>query len=250
MPGTAQAGSILQELSAAIQSAHEGDLGQLGSMIALIDRVDPALRPAPLNQLRDGLADLLMTTGEDFERNFQSIKTQVQAHLEDPPAMPPAPPEEPAALYDRLGGGPAIKAVVESFYDKVLAEPLVQPVFAGSDTGALRRHLALFLSQVTGGPREYDGRELAEAHRHLHITGEQFDVVANALLATLTEFGVGPEETDQLMGIAASARAEIVTAPGEQPAPQGAQAAVPAAGPGMVEDAEEEDAPDGIDPEL
>lgn len=33
-------------------------------------------------------------------------------------------------LFDRLGGAPAIEATVDAFYGRVLADPLLSPMFA------------------------------------------------------------------------------------------------------------------------
>jgi hemoglobin len=102
-------------------------------------------------------------------------------------------------LYDRLGGGPVMRAVVDRFYERVLLDPVLRPYFDSSDVGRIRRHQALFLSQVTGGPSEYDGPSLLRAHAGRGIDDRAFGLVARHLADTLRELGVGPTEIDEVM---------------------------------------------------
>ena len=92
-------------------------------------------------------------------------------------------------MYERIGGGPAIAEAVDRFYRRLLDDPEVAPYFTGDLTG-LKRHQALLLAQVLGGPAAYDGRDLAEAHQPLGITDEQFQRVTFYLVGTLWELQV------------------------------------------------------------
>jgi hemoglobin len=96
----------------------------------------------------------------------------------------------PKSHYDRIGGASSVKAAVELFYDKVLADPVAADYFAEVDMAGQRRHLTLMLTTVLGGPDEYTGRGLAEAHQPLNIPVEHYAKVGGYLLATLTELGV------------------------------------------------------------
>ncbi|MGC4748040.1 group I truncated hemoglobin [Micromonospora sp. DT201] len=96
----------------------------------------------------------------------------------------------PVSHYNRIGGASSVKAAVELFYDKVLADPELAGYFTGVDMPGQRRHLALMLTVVLGGPNEYTGRGLAEAHQPLNITVEHYAKVGEHLTATLTELGV------------------------------------------------------------
>ena len=114
--------------------------------------------------------------------------------------------------YERIGGSRAVSAVVGSFYEAVVADPDLAPWFEGVDMPALRRHQALLISQVLGGPTEYDGRELKEAHAPLHVTGPAFDRVVEHLVAALQGAGVDDEIIGRLGVTLGATRADIVTA--------------------------------------
>ncbi|MEU2615754.1 group 1 truncated hemoglobin [Micromonospora sp. NPDC007271] len=92
--------------------------------------------------------------------------------------------------YERIGGASSVKAAVALFYDKVLADPDLVGYFADINMAEQRRHLALMLTVVLGGPNEYAGRELAEAHRPLNIPVAHYVKVGEHLTATLAELGV------------------------------------------------------------
>jgi len=105
-------------------------------------------------------------------------------------------PDDMITAYARVGGAPAVRAVVDRFYERVLADAELRPYFAGLDADALaglRRHQVAMVSQVLGGPREYTGRELGEAHQGLAITDHAYRRVMHLLVGTLWEFQV-PED--------------------------------------------------------
>lgn len=114
--------------------------------------------------------------------------------------------------YDRIGGAPAVTAVVADFYDRVLADPELAPFFEGVDLARLRRHQVLLVSQVLGGPAEYDGRELRDAHSGMEITGEHFSAVVTHLVDAMGSAGVPDEVVDRVVSALGSARSDIVGA--------------------------------------
>ncbi|WP_319461299.1 group 1 truncated hemoglobin [Micromonospora sp. RTP1Z1] len=96
----------------------------------------------------------------------------------------------PVSPYERIGGASSVKAAVELFYDRVLVDPELAGYFTEVNMAEQRRHLALMLTVVLGGPNEYSGRGLAEAHQPLNIPVEHYVKVGEHLTATLTELGV------------------------------------------------------------
>jgi hemoglobin len=95
--------------------------------------------------------------------------------------------------YERIGGGRAVSAVVDRFYELVLADPQLAPFFVELDINRLKRHQALLISQVTGGPADYDGRTLRDAHNGLNISSNDFGRTVGHLVFALQEASV-PDE--------------------------------------------------------
>jgi hemoglobin len=116
------------------------------------------------------------------------------------------------SLYERLGQEVGIRTAVDDFYARLVADPQVAPFFEGIDLPRLRRHQTALLSQVTGGPVEYSGRDLAAGHAGLGITDPDFDRVVGHLVATLTDLGVAEDDIGAVGAALGAHRGEIVTA--------------------------------------
>ena len=114
------------------------------------------------------------------------------------------------SLYARLGGMPAITAVVDDFYRRILADDSLRPVFEGVDMDRLRKHQVLFLAFALGGPNQYTGRRVAKAHEGLGITEAQFGAVAGHLSASLAAHDVPPPLIDEVIGRVAKLQPEVV----------------------------------------
>ena len=52
------------------------------------------------------------------------------------------------SIYDAIGGQAALEAAVERFYERVTADALVAPFFAGMDMRKLKVHQLAFLGQA------------------------------------------------------------------------------------------------------
>jgi hemoglobin len=117
--------------------------------------------------------------------------------------------------YERVGGAEPIRHVVERFYQLVLGDPALAGYFGGVDMARLKRHQALLIAQVLGGPAEYDGRELVDAHRGKGITKTDFDRVVVHLATALAEAGVPIDIIDRVHDALGGTQAAIVEVPGD-----------------------------------
>jgi len=116
------------------------------------------------------------------------------------------------SLYERLGGAPAVEAVVDELYRRIAGDPELAHFFDETD---LRRHVmrvGVLITMVAGGPAQYRGRDMATAHQRLAIEDHHFDLVAGHLVATLESAGADPRAADELVAIVASLRGDIVNA--------------------------------------
>jgi hemoglobin len=122
---------------------------------------------------------------------------------------------EHASLYQRLGGMPAIRAVVDDLVSRILADERVNKWFAhaASDPAtaeAYKRKLADFLCEGTGGPCQYTGADIVTAHKGRGVTGEAFNAVVEDLAATLDKLKVPEKEKADLFGILGPMKMAIV----------------------------------------
>ena len=122
-------------------------------------------------------------------------------------------------LYERLGGIFAIAAVIDSFSDRLLKNPKIvdaNPAMHEWHTVAYRTRLqglkwgrTLWLAALAGGPYEYTGRELRDAHFDLKIPPAVFDEVAEELRLTLDQFQVPEPEKGEVLGTFAGWKGEV-----------------------------------------
>ncbi|GGM07616.1 MULTISPECIES: group I truncated hemoglobin [Micromonospora] len=116
----------------------------------------------------------------------------------------------PTSHYERIGGAASVKAAVDLFYDRVLADPEVAGYFTDVNMTGQRRHLAAMLTVVLGGPNEYTGRDLAQAHQPLGITEAQYATVGGHLTATLTQLGVPADTLAYVADVLAQVQDQVV----------------------------------------
>lgn len=122
----------------------------------------------------------------------------------------PAPTGSPS-LYEQIGGESAVAAVVDLFYGKVLADPGLQPYFAGVELDRLKQHQRRFIGQALGATRPYSGRSMRKAHENLAITEAAFARVVEHLAASLAEAGVDEPTIGAVADILVPLRPDIVT---------------------------------------
>ena len=117
-----------------------------------------------------------------------------------------------ATLYEKLGGSAAVETVVRAFYDKVMADDELRGFFANTNMDFQTQQQVKFLSMALGGPNEYKGASMADAHKDLAITEHHFGLVAAHLVSSLRDAGAGQEEIDAVVSLVGLLQAEIVTA--------------------------------------
>ena len=120
------------------------------------------------------------------------------------------------SLYERLGGVNAIAMVVDRFSDEIVTNPKLNANPAlreWNETGrlpGLKFMRTLWVCQATGGPFRYTGKDMHEAHAHLHITSEEFDEVGAEIGRALDHFGVPERERQEVLAAIAARKAEVV----------------------------------------
>lgn len=130
---------------------------------------------------------------------------------------PATPPAAAKALYDRLGGEPAITKVVDDLVAIVIADPRIKEVhkkhFMTDEVAALKRKLIDQIGEATGGPQKYLGKNMKDAHLGMKITDADFDALADDVAQALDRNGVGAAEKKQLLDMLAAMRKDVVEAP-------------------------------------
>jgi hemoglobin len=123
------------------------------------------------------------------------------------------------SLYERLGGEPAITAVIDDFVARGAGNPKVNFTRKGTakewaatpeNVAHLKKMLVQFVSGATGGPPKYEGKSMVDAHQGMKITDAEFDALAGDLKASLEKFKVPAKEQSELLNIVGGTRGAIV----------------------------------------
>jgi len=123
---------------------------------------------------------------------------------------------EQESLYERLGGVNAIAMVVDRFSDAIVENPKLQENPAlreWNDSGqlvGLKFMRTLWLCQEAGGPFQYTGKAMGEAHEQLHITSEEFDEVGAEITRALDHCKVPERETQEVLAAIVARKDEVV----------------------------------------
>ena len=113
-------------------------------------------------------------------------------------------------LYDRLGGQPAIQAVVDDFIGNVAADSRINGRFAGMNMARLKRLLVEQICEATGGPCTYTGRSMKAAHAGMRITDAEFGALVEDLVKSLDKFKVPAREKQELLAALGGMKGDIV----------------------------------------
>lgn len=134
---------------------------------------------------------------------------------EGTPAVAPAPtPDKPAAaksLHDRLGGLPAITAVVDEFVNRTTQDPRIKDRFFNTEPVQLKRLLTEFVCMATGGSCKYTGRDMATSHGGMELVDDEFNALVENLVGALDKFKVPEKEKGELLGALGPLKPQIVT---------------------------------------
>jgi hemoglobin len=132
-------------------------------------------------------------------------------------------------LYERLGGAEGVAKIVDDFVVRAMADPRANWQRKGVTRGGvlgiggksaewdpspasverLKKRFAQFIAVATGGPPEYEGREMEAVHAGMKIDNAEFDAVVGALKASLDVLGVGVDEQKELLAVFESTRPQI-----------------------------------------
>jgi hemoglobin len=118
---------------------------------------------------------------------------------------------EAKTLYQQLGEGDGIAAVVDRLYELIMADETLAPFFVSTRLPQQKGHMAMFLAAATGGPNAYQGLDLDAAHAGRGIGDADFDQVIAYAAQALTEAGVDSETIGEVAGALLPLRAQVVT---------------------------------------
>jgi hemoglobin len=120
------------------------------------------------------------------------------------------------SLYERLGGLYNIGAVVDDFIERIYvnqtvnANPAISRARSPLRKPGLKIQVSMLVCEVTGGPCKYVGKGMKESHASFGITDKEWDAMVDDFKAALAKFKVPAAEQQELIGIVATTKPDIV----------------------------------------
>jgi hemoglobin len=123
--------------------------------------------------------------------------------------------QEVSPLFRRLGGQNGIHALVDDIVDAHMENPKISKRFEPyaedpERLAELKAHLRTFLATGSGGPEEYEGRSMPEAHRGMNISEREYMAAVDDIMDVLRDHDVDEQSQKDVLLIAYSLRSEII----------------------------------------
>lgn len=113
-------------------------------------------------------------------------------------------------LYERLGGKPALEAVVGELWAITSKDARINRYFANTKPEVFAGQLVDFLCQASGGPCVYKGQDMYAAHVGMKITEADFNALAENVVKALDKFKVPAKEKDEVMKMLGGLKAATI----------------------------------------
>lgn len=114
------------------------------------------------------------------------------------------------SVFENIGGAQAVDLAVDIFYRKVLSDDRISEYFDTVDMEGQHAKQKAFLTMAFGGPNDYTGKDMREAHKHMQLNDEHFAAVAECLVSTLDELNVPQEQINEVVEIALSVKDDVL----------------------------------------
>ena len=137
-----------------------------------------------------------------------SLAFNISCDDDDEPTMDPT-------LYTRLGGIEAISAVTDKFLTNVASDNVINARFEGavanpSRLQLLRNNLIDQICAGAGGPCQYKGKTMVQAHTGMNITADEFNALVGDLVSALDFYHVPEKEKNDLLAVLGPMQSDIV----------------------------------------
>lgn len=109
--------------------------------------------------------------------------------------------EEDSTLFAQIGGRPVLQRVHKIFYDKLYAHPWLKHFFKGIKQESIENQQTDFMTSNMGGGKIYSGQLPVNAHKHLYISKELFEIRHELLRDSIREAGLAPDLMERWLRI-------------------------------------------------
>lgn len=119
-------------------------------------------------------------------------------------------PAKDDSLYRELGEKPGISRIVEGMLLNVARDERIVAHFRNVNIELLRAQLIDKFCVEAGGPCEYKGDDMAEAHKGQQISRSEFNALVEDLIKAMEAQGVPVPAQNRLLARLAAQRGEVI----------------------------------------
>lgn len=128
--------------------------------------------------------------------------------LAQTPAFLPPPADD--SLYQAFGQKEGIRALMEDFKDRLLADPRMEPFFRNTDRERLVTQLTDQLCQEAGGPCVYKGAAMKPIHAGFEIRKQDFNALVEVLQAAMDAKGIAFADQNRMLARLAPMHRDVI----------------------------------------
>src|SRR5271155_1445415 len=114
-------------------------------------------------------------------------------------------------LFQDLGGRDGIATIVNDAVPNFLSDPRIKATFDNTNMDRFKTNLTDQLCVVAGGPRDYKGQTMHDAHKGLHLTNADFNALVEDLQAGMDKAGIPFSTQNRLLARLAPMQHDVVT---------------------------------------
>lgn len=120
-----------------------------------------------------------------------------------------------SSLYERLGGAQGIRKLVDGVIDAHMDNPTIKARFLPyrdkpQRMEELKGHLCHFLGMGSGGPEQYSGRSMPDAHRGMNINEAEYMAAVDDILLVMARHKIDQQTCNDVLAIAYSLKGDIL----------------------------------------
>ncbi len=112
--------------------------------------------------------------------------------------------------FPQFGGAGGMRALVNAFVNRVVADPRISAYFAHANIPALKAALTNQFCQLEGGKCTF-AMNMHTVHEHLGVTQAAFNALANDLYITMDRRGIPIAAQNNLLAKLAAMEPQVVT---------------------------------------
>ena len=113
------------------------------------------------------------------------------------------------SLYQQLGGQEAVESITKNLLDRILSNPKIDFLFKETDREDLHIKIVNQVCMETGGPCEYEGLDMVEAHSGMDIKYSEFDVFVEDFILAMEDAKIPFRLQNKVLAVFAPMREDI-----------------------------------------